>query len=90
MFHCDNMCVVQLNNGTCRNKDIMHLVRKLLQLSATYQFECRAVYINTKVNLIADSLSRLRQVAPTADSSMTPTVLLGGGWMTCKLRCGIV
>ena len=85
IFHCDNMCVVQvLCSGTSPNRDIMSLVRKLFLLAATYQFECRSIYINTKVNVIADSLSRynwdlFHQFAPDANSQMSQPVLLGDG-----------
>ena len=85
LFHCDNMCIVQvLCSGTCKSPEIMGLVRRLFFIAATFQFECKAVYINTKVNLIADSLSRYKwdifhAVAPHADSRMTTPVLLGDG-----------
>ena len=83
LFHCDNMCVVNvLCSGTSKNRDIMCLIRRLFHIAATFQFECRAVYINTKVNVIADSLSRYKwelfhELAPHADPRMTKPVLLG-------------
>ena len=81
LLHCDNMCVVQvLNSGTCKSPEIMCLVRKLFFIAATHGFACRAMYINTKVNTIADALRRykwglFRQLAPTADRLMTKPVL---------------
>ena len=80
-FHCDNMSVVYvLSSGTSRNPDLMCLVRELFFVAAMYQFEFRATYINTKVNLIADSLSRynwrlFHEVAPDANPCMTQPVL---------------
>ena len=82
MFHCDNMCVVEVvNSGTCRSDRIMDLVRKLFFVCAKYDFELSMCYINTHVNDIADALSRLqfdrfRQVAPHADQCMTMPVLM--------------
>ena len=79
------MCVVSvLSSGTSRNPDLMHLVRRLFFIAASCQFECKAVYVNTKVNTIADSLSRynwalFREVAPHADYRMTQPVMLGEG-----------
>ena len=59
-----------------RNAAFMDLVRALCYLSATYQFEISATWIGTKVNTIADSLSRLDfhkfgALAPNADTVMT-------------------
>lgn len=85
LFHCDNMCIVQvLCSGTCKSKEIMCLVRKLFFIAAKYEFECSATYINTKVNTIADALSRcnwelFKKLAPNAQAAMTEPVLLGGG-----------
>ena len=78
LFHCDNMCIVEvLNSGTCKSDPIMDLVRHLFYISAKCSFELSACYVNTKVNDIADSLSRLqfarfRTLAPGADCNMTP------------------
>lgn len=81
MFHCDNMCIVEvIKSGTCKNNLIMDLVRKLFFICAQYNFEISSCYVNTKVNDIADALSRLqfnrfRQLAPFADDGMTMPVL---------------
>ena len=82
MFHCDNMCVVDvLKSGTCHSERIMDLVRKLFFICARYEFELSTCYVNTKSNDIADALSRLqmdrfRQLAPYADQHMTMPVLM--------------
>lgn len=82
MFHCDNMCVVDVvRNGSSRSDVLMDLIRKLFFISATYNFEISMCYINTKVNDTADALSRLqfdrfRQLAPNADQLMTLPVLM--------------
>ena len=54
----------------------MKLVRLLFYLSATHQFEFTSSYINTKINAIADSLSRLDfyrfwRLVPSANPRMT-------------------
>ena len=82
MFHCDNMCIVEvIKNGTCRSDIIMDHVRKLFFICAKFEFEINMCYVNTKVNDIADALSRLqfhrfRQLAPHADQGMTMPVIM--------------
>ena len=83
MMHCDNMCIVHvLTSGTCKNDQIMELVRKLFYIAATYNFELSACYVNTKDNCVADALSRLQfnrftTVAPDSPLSMrVPVVVL--------------
>ena len=82
LMHCDNMCVVEVvNSGSSKSVDIMDLIRKLFFVCAKFHFEIRTCYINTKVNDIADALSRLqfdrfRQLAPQADVHMTMPVLM--------------
>ena len=77
LFHCDNQCVVEvLRSGTSRSPELMKLIRILFYISATYQFNVSSEYINTKVNLVADSLSRLDfykfwHLVPDADIVMT-------------------
>ena len=77
LFHCDNVCVVQiLNSGSCKNAAMMELIRKLFFISATYEFELRSIYISTSDNIIADALSRLkfnmfRREVPDADIAMS-------------------
>ena len=82
MFHCDNMCVVDVvKSGSCRSDRIMDLLRKLFFICARFDFEISMCYVNTKANDIADALSRLqftrfRQLAPHADQCMTMPVLM--------------
>ena len=82
MFHCDNMCVVEVvTHGSCRSDRMMDLVRKLFFSCAKYDFELSMCYVNTKVNDIADALSRLqfdrfRKCAPCADQHMTMPVIM--------------
>ena len=82
LMHCDNMCVVEVvNSGSSKSVDIMDLIRKLFFVCAKFHFEIRTCYINTKVNDIADALSRLQfdrfcQLAPQADVHMTMPVLM--------------
>ena len=59
--HCDNMAVVgMLNSTTSSCKRCMHLIRMIVLRSLKYNFRIFAVYVNTKVNDLADSLSRLQ------------------------------
>lgn len=77
IFHCDNQSVVYiLQSGTSKSPELMKLVRLLFYLSATHQFEFTSSYINTKINAIADSLSRLDfyrfwRLVPSANPRMT-------------------
>ena len=77
MLHCDNQCIVEVvRSGTCKNPQIMDLVRLLFFISATYRFEVSSCYVSTTTNDIADSLSRLQfarffHLAPQADTQMT-------------------
>ena len=79
MFHCDNMCVVEvIKSGTCRSDRIMDLVHKLFFICAKHDFE---VSMCTKDNDIADALSRLqferfKWLAPHADKHMTMPVIM--------------
>lgn len=59
LFNCDNEVVVHcLKYGVSKNCEIMTLYRKLLFIGACNNFECSAVYITSKNNLLADALSR--------------------------------
>ena len=62
LFHCDNNVVVQcLCSGVSRNTELMTLLRKLFYICACFNFECSAVYIPSKANVLADALSRGNQ-----------------------------
>ena len=57
--HCDNQAVVAgLRSRTIREKHCMHMLRTLAFIEAHTSFYLCPQYINTKVNLLADSLSR--------------------------------
>ena len=59
LFHCDNLAVVHIiQNGVCKNSDIMTLVRTLFYICAKYNIECSAVHVVGVLNQAADALSR--------------------------------
>ena len=70
------LCIVEvLKSGTCKNELIMDLVRHLFYISALYNFELLACYLNMNVNRMANALSRLqfnrfRALAPGAEQQM--------------------
>jgi hypothetical protein len=61
-LHIDNTLVVAaVNKGTAKGAtgpQMMDFIRKIFWLSATHNFRLTSQYINTKSNLLADSLSR--------------------------------
>ena len=60
VFVTDNTQVrAALNTGRSRNKTTMAWLRLIFWASVTYNFDIQAVYINTRDNVICDSLSRL-------------------------------
>ena len=76
----DNQAVVSvLTSRSCRDKDLMHLLRCLFFFEAEFQFSMVATYIPGKVNVLADSLSRddassfLQQVRQ--DVNLKPTAI---------------
>ena len=59
MVHCDNMgTVAVVNSGYSREQPIMHLLRCLFFIRATYQFSLYATHISGDQNSWADALSR--------------------------------
>ena len=59
MIHCDNMGIVAVvNSGYRREQPIMHLLRCLFFIRATYQFSLYATHISGDQNSWADALSR--------------------------------
>ena len=57
--HCDNQPVVAcLRSRTSKSKGIMHMLRCLVFIEAHFQFHIHPMYINTKLNHLADDLSR--------------------------------
>ena len=60
VFVTDNTQVMAgLNSGRSRNKTSMGWLRAIFWASITHNFEVKSVYVNTKNNVICDSLSRL-------------------------------
>ena len=59
IVHCDNTgAVAVVNSGYSRESPIMHLLRCLFFIRATYQFSLYAVHISGSQNSWADALSR--------------------------------
>ncbi|XP_033744158.1 uncharacterized protein LOC117330047 [Pecten maximus] len=73
MFMCDNIATVAiLHKGRSKSAHIMPLMRRLTMCAARNNFVVMATHVPGKLNLIADSLSRLqmarfRTLAPEAD-----------------------
>ena len=56
---CDNQSVLHvLNSGRGKDIDMLHLARQIMILCARNNAEIRLVYIESKENILADSLSR--------------------------------
>jgi hypothetical protein len=61
MFHSDNEAVVHIvNQQTCKDKDIMILVRRLVVQAMSHNILFQAVHIPGLHNVLADKLSRLQ------------------------------
>lgn len=82
-LHTDNQAVMNIiNNQTSKDPYIMVMVRDYVLTLLTHNIEVKAVYIPTKLNTLADSLSRqqwdlFRREAPWAkDPEDIPTHLL--------------
>ena len=84
LFHVDNQAVVQIiNMKTSRSDKVMNLVRHMVLMNLKNNTIVRAVYIPSKLNNIADCLSRsqwgkFRKLAPAADQ--WPTKIPGQIW----------
>jgi hypothetical protein len=78
ILHIDNQALVAiLNKQSSKSKLVMSLVRPLVLKCMQYNILFRAVYISTKLNIIADSISRkqwerFRHAAPEADPAPLP------------------
>ena len=60
VFVTDNTQVMAtLNTGRSKSKTTMKWLRLIFWASINYNFDIQSVYINTKFNVICDSLSRL-------------------------------
>ena len=88
LFHCDNQAICHiLRSQSSKSPDLMQLVRALFYIAASTPFEFSAIYVNTKKNCVADSLSRLDfhrfwQLVPGADIVMTHPVPLDPYWLS--------
>ena len=61
VFHSDNMAVVHIiNNQSCKDCNIMYLVRRLVLACMKYNVLVRAQHIPGKLNTHADILSRFQ------------------------------
>ena len=59
LCYCDNQAVVAcIKSKTTKNKHCMHMLRTLAFIEAHHHFHLRPLYINTRLNHIADDLSR--------------------------------
>ena len=59
ILHIDNQALLSvLNKRSSKSKMVMSLVRPLVLICMQYNIFFRAVYIPTKLNIIADSISR--------------------------------
>ena len=76
-LHIDNQVVVHsINNGVCKNEDIMELIRELFAILFANNIECFCIYIESSRNVAADALSRLdfatfKKVKPESSLTMT-------------------
>ena len=77
-WRCDNQPAVQaVCKRSCRDHDLMHLIRCLFFLEAWFGFEMIATHLPGRENMLADDLSRDRlsaflSKAPSANPTPTP------------------
>ena len=70
LFMTDNAAIVHaINKQTCKEKTLMHLIRRLVLTSLSYNILFKAKHIPGKSNVLADHLSRFNfqaafQIAP--------------------------
>ena len=80
LIHCDNQAVVAMvNNIPSGCKHCMHLIWLLVLKSLEYNFKIAATYVKSKLNDLADSLSRLQfarfcRLAPPSMSKKSKTL----------------
>lgn len=103
---CDNQPAVHtMSKRSCRDQDMMHLIRCLFFLEAWFGFELVADHLPGRENMLADYLSRNRlsaflskapspTPAPMPIPAELPELLLDhDGWTSptwTRLFCGIV
>ena len=62
MVFCDNLDVVTIwRSGTCKNKHIMNLMRKLFHMCASHNINLFTKHIPGHCNILADHLFRLQE-----------------------------
>jgi len=75
---CDNAAVVAIiNSGSCKDPEVMHIMRCLMFFMAKFQFSMYATHTAGSENTLADALSRDRldlflSHYPQASRSPTP------------------
>lgn len=78
LFLSDNAAVVHIiNNQSCKDKNLMRLVRRLVSVALRFNIFFRAKHIPGRENVVADRLSRLQlqeafALAPWLEHSATP------------------
>ena len=83
---CDNQAAVYtVSRRSCRDQNMMHLIRCLVFLEAWFGFEVEAVHLPGRENMLADDLSRNRLSAflsKALSPDPAPTLL----WIGSELR----
>ena len=70
---CDNQAAVHaVSRRSCRDQDMMHLIRCLFFLEAWFGFEVEAVHLPGRENMLADNLSRNRLSALLSNAESCP------------------
>ena len=78
IFHCDNLAIVSVwQSGSCKNPDIMRVMRALFFTCAVHNINLLTTHIPGSSNIAADLLSRLqvpkfRFEKPDSDPEPTP------------------
>ena len=79
--HCDNQVVVAcLRSRTSKHKGLMHLLRCLVFVEAYFDCHLYPTYINTRLNHLADDLSRdnlLSFLSKVPEASRDPSPVPG-------------
>ena len=78
LAYCDNQAVVEvINTGSCKDPELMQLLRSLFFITAHLEITLRAVHIPGLLNTGADAISRdnliiFHSQVPAARPSPTP------------------
>ena len=57
VYSVNTMTICALNEGTCRNCQVMQWLRNIFWLSATYNFRITVCFIPSKPNSVADTMN---------------------------------